>query len=355
MEATYGMRLQASNPPNRTARKYKKICLLCLLFCLSCALPESEITQPEAPPVNRKGAVGILWSNREREPSPIVGITYLKTLGRAGQGVSEFQRPLGLAIDEENRIYVADAGNSRVQVIDNTGGFIAEFGGRGWQRGEFDHPTDVALSFQRSYRHLYVADTGNSRVQYCNFVDQIFYVLTETVDDTPLDQPEGIGIGRNGEVYVVDTRNHRWIEFNVSGVPVVARGSFGSGAEQFWNPTDLAVDTQGNIYIVDAGNHLVKKYDFSGNPISTWGGEGDKLGQLREPKCVALDNWNYLYVTDTGNRRVQVFAPDGKSITEFSTPTLLEPVGIAVSKTGRVFVSDAEANNIKVFQIFRKK
>lgn len=359
MEATlriYGMGLQASNPPNRTARKYKKICFLFLVLCLSCTLPENEITQPGTPPVNRKGAIEILPSNRERKPAPIVGITYVKTLGRAGQGVAEFQRPLGLAIDEQNRIYIADAGNNRVQVIDETGGFIAEFGGRGWQRGEFDHPTDIALSFQRSYRHLYVADTGNNRVQYCNFIDQIFYTLTETVDDTPLDQPEGIGIGRNGEVYVVDTRNHRWIEFNVAGVAVVARGSFGRGTEQLWNPTDLAVDTRGNIYIVDAGNHLIKKYDFSGNPISTWGGEGGKLGQLREPKCIALDDWNYLYVTDSGNRRVQVFTPDGnQSITEFSTPTLLEPVGIAVSKTGRVFVSDAEANDIKVFQIFRKE
>ena len=332
-----------------------KLKFLFLVLCLSCTLPETEITQPGGAPAAGKGLIEILPSNRERKPAPIVGITYVKTLGRAGQGVAEFQRPLGLAIDEENRIYVADSGNNRVQVIDNTGGFIAEFGGRGWQRGEFDHPADIALSFQRSYRHLYVADTGNNRIQYCNFIDQIFYPLTENVDDTPLDQPEGIGIGRNGEVYVVDTGNHRWIEFNVVGVPVVARGSFGSGTEQLWNPTDLAVDTHANIYIIDAGNHLIKKYDFSGNPISTWGGEGEKLGQLREPKCIALDDWNYLYVTDSGNRRIQVFAPNGKSITEFSTPTLLEPAGIAVSKTGRVFVSDAEANDIKVFQIFRKK
>ena len=329
-----------------------KLKFLLLVLCLSCTLPESEITQPGAPPVNRKGAIEILPSNRERKPSPIAGVTYVKTLGRAGQGVAEFQRPLGLAVDEENRIYIADAGNNRVQVIDDTGGFITEFGGRGWQSGEFDHPADIALSFQRSHRHLYVADTANNRVQYCNFIDQIFYVLTETVDDTPLDQPEGIGIGRNGEVYVVDTRNHRWIEFNVAGVPIVAHGSFGRGTEQLWNPTDLAVDTRGNIYIVDAGNHLIKKYDFSGNLMATWGSEGDKPGQLREPKCIALDEWNYLYVTDSGNRRVQVFAPDGKRITEFSTPTLLEPIGIAVSKNRLVFVSDAEANNIKVFQIF---
>ena len=331
------------------------LCFFLFALCLSCAIPESEVAQPGSPPVTEKGQIEILPSNRERKPLPIVGIRYVRTLGSAGQGAGEFQMPLGLAIDEADRIYIADAGNNRVQVIDATGNYITEFGGRGWQTGEFDHPSDIALSFQRSYRHLYVADTRNNRVQYCNFVDQIFYPLNQSIEGTLLDQPEGIGIGRNGEVYVVDTGNHRWIEFNVAGVPVVARGSFGSGTEQLWNPTDLAVDTHGNVYVVDTGNHLIKKYDFSGNPISAWGGEGNRPGQLREPKYIALDDWNYLYITDSGNRRIQVFAPDGKSITEFTTPTLLEPIGIAVSKSGRVFVSDAEANNIKVFQVFRKK
>ena len=315
-----------------------------LLLCWSCTLPEGEIARP----------VEILPSNRERTAPPIVGIRYIETLGKPGQGAGEFLTPLGIAIDETDRIYIADAGNNRIQVIDGAGNFRTEFGSRGWQPGEFDHPTDIVLSFQRSYR-LYVADTGNNRVQYCNFVDRIFYSLNESADDILLDRPEGIGIGRNGEVYVVDTGNHRWIEFNVAGVPVVAHGRFGSGREQFWNPTDLSVDAHGNVYIVDTGNHLIKKYDFSGNPMDMWGGEGAALGQLREPKCIALDEWNYLYVTDSGNRRIQVFAPDGSSVTAFRTDALLEPVGIAVSKTGRVFVSDAEANNIKVFQVFRKE
>ena len=286
--------------PHRISYTYQRLSTHRVIFFLlallgsGCTLPESKLAQP----------VEILSSNRERPPLPIVGIRYIRTLGSTGQGPGEFQRPLGLAIDQEDRIYIADAGNNRVQVIADTGNYITEFGGRGWQRGEFDHPSDVDLSFQRSYR-LYVVDTGNNRAQYCNFVDRIFYPLSEDVDDLLLDQPEGIGIGRNGEVYVVDTGNHRWIEFNVAGVPVGARGNFGSGTEQFWNPTDLAVDAYGNVYIVDTGNHLIKKYDFSGNPIRAWGGEGDKLGQLREPRWIALDDWNYLYVTDSGNRRIQ--------------------------------------------------
>lgn len=339
----------------RSVQRTQTLGYLLLALCLSCTLPETEIVQPGSPPVTGMGQIEILPSNRERKASPILGISYVETIGNAGQGMGEFRTPLGLAIDEQQRIYIADAGNNRVQVINGAGNFITEFGSRGWQTGEFDHPTDIALSFQRTSYRLYVVDTGNNRVQYCNFIDQTFYPLTESVDDVLLEQPEGIGIGRNGEVYVVDTGNHRWIEFNTAGVPVVAHGSFGRSREQLWNPTDLGVDSHGNVYVVDTGNHLIKKYDFSGNPVDTWGGEGSELGQLRDPKCIALDEWNYLYVTDSGNRRIQVFAPNGKSIIEFSAPGLLQPAGVTVSKTGRVFVSDAEANDIKVFQVFRKK
>ena len=308
--------------------------------CFGCTLPESE----------KGSTVKILPSNRERKAPPILGINYVETLGIPGQGAGEFRIPSGLAIDERGSIYIADAGNNRVQVVDEAGNFITEFGSRGWRTGEFDYPTDIALSFQRTYR-LYVADTGNNRIQYCNLVERIFYPLSETAHGITLDRPEGIGVGRNGDVYVIDTGNHRWLQFNIEGVPVVARGGFGSGKEQLWNATDLEVDAHGNVYIVDTSNHLIKKYDFSGNPIHMWGGEGNRLGQFREPKRISIDAWNYLYVTDSANQRIQVFTPDGRSITEFSTPTLLEPAGIVVSKTGRVFVSDAEANDIKVFQV----
>ena len=338
--------LHRTHCANHIVERQKIVVWFVLSCCFGCTLP-----QPDG-----RNSLEILSSNRERKSPRIVGIHYVETLGRPGQGPAEFLMPRGLALSEQDRLYVADAGNNRVQVIDTSGNFITEFGSRGWRAGEFDTPTDIALSFQRSYR-LYVADTGNNRVQYCNLVTEIFYPLSSGASEpvatasVALDRPEGIGIGRNGDVYVVDTGNHRWLQFNIEGLPVLERGGFGSGTEHLWNATDLVVDAHGNVYIVDTGNHLIKKYDFSGNPVHQWGGEGRGRGQFREPKRIALDTWNYVYVTDSANRRVQIFTPAGRSITEFHVDTLLEPAGIAVSKTGRVFVSDAEAHDIKVFQV----
>ena len=315
-----------------------------LLCYASCTVPEGMQRLPISPNVDAVPSI------RVREAPPILGVSYVKTLGRAGQGAGEFLMPMGLIIDAYGQLYVADAGNNRVQVIDSNGHFVTEFGSYGWRDGEFDFPNDVALSLDT----LYVADTGNNRVQYCNLVHRIFYPIMTTSQDIEFDAPEGIGLGRNGEVFVVDTRNHRWVQFSRNLVPFLTMGSFGSSREQFWNPTDLVVNPHGTVYVVDTGNHSIKSYDFSGNPIRTWGEKGSALGQFREPKRLAVDAWNYLYVTDSGNRRIQVFTSEGRAVIEFTVKTLLNPCGIAVSQKGRVFVIDTDAGDIKVFQMIFK-
>ncbi len=329
--------------------RYGSILICISLLCyMSCAVPDPDGKGVLRPPISPN--VDIVPSIRKRDAPPILGVSYVKTIGRAGQGAGEFLMPMGLIIDAYGQLYIADAGNNRVQVIDSNGHFVAEFGSYGWRDGEFDFPNDVDLSLDT----LYVADTGNNRVQYCNLVNRIFYPLTTTSQDFQFDAPEGIGLGRNGEVFVVDTLNHRWVQFSRNLALVFTIGSFGSSREQFWNPTDLLVNPHGTVYVVDTGNHRIMSYDFSGNPIRTWGKEGNALGQFREPKRLAIDSWNYLYVTDSGNRRIQVFTAEGQAIIEFTVKTLLNPCGIAVSEKGRVFVTDTDAGDIKVFQVIFK-
>jgi DNA-binding beta-propeller fold protein YncE len=258
-------------------------------------------------------------------------------------------------------LYVADSGNNRVQVVDSEGNFISEYGVRGWRTGEFDNPTDVAINFQRT-ELLYVADTDNNRIQYCNLIDRIFYIMAgsrlvgvneeDDIDaEIEFDLPGGVSVGRNGEVCVVDTGNHRFILFNPDGIRMLMRGGFGGARQQFRDPTDLVADAHGNIYIVDSGNHRIKKYDFSGNLVQIWGTEGEVPGQFREPRHIDIDRWGYLYVTDRANQRVQVFTTDGEAVMTFGAEALVEPGGIAIFKNDLVFVSDVAANDVKVFQI----
>lgn len=326
----------------------RRLLVIAVLFCsMSCTIPEPNNTPTPKIPISN---VGFVPSIRIRNAPPILAVNYLKTIGRTGQAPGEFLNPMGLIIDAYGQLYVADAGNNRVQVIDGNGHFVTELGSHGWREGEFDFPSDIALSFDT----LYVADTGNNRVQFCNLLSRIFYSVTTTTQDFQFDGPEGIGIGRNGEVFVIDTLNHRWIQFNRNHAPVMTMGSFGSSREQFWNPTDLAVNPHGTMYVVDTGNHSIKSFDFSGNPIRTWGKKGSELGQFIEPKRITTDEWNYLYVTDSGNRRVQIFTEEGDVVIDFTINTLLNPCGIAVSDKGQVYVTDTDAGDIKVFNVIFK-
>jgi DNA-binding beta-propeller fold protein YncE len=38
--------------------------------------------------------------------------------GSAGSGAGQFQRPAGIALDDQGRVYVVDADNDRIQAFD---------------------------------------------------------------------------------------------------------------------------------------------------------------------------------------------------------------------------------------------
>jgi sugar lactone lactonase YvrE len=78
---------------------------------------------------------------------------FITQWGSTGSGPSQFDGVKALAIDAQDNVYVADAGNLRIQVFDSTGTFKSEFGGVG---------TPVAMCIAPgSPQHLYVSHVGD--------------------------------------------------------------------------------------------------------------------------------------------------------------------------------------------------
>jgi len=73
----------------------------------------------------------------------------LKTWGKHGKGQGEFDTPHGIALDSSGRVYVGDRVNSRIQIFDADGNFIAE-----WR--QFGRPSSVFIDKNDT---IYVADT----------------------------------------------------------------------------------------------------------------------------------------------------------------------------------------------------
>ncbi len=89
----------------------------------------------------------------------------------------------------------------------------------------------------------------------------------------------------------------------------------------FYMPVNIVLDAAGNMYVLDSGNHRIQKFDPAGKYLATIGRQGQGPGEFYYPSWMSLDAQGFLYVSDPNNQRVQVLTPDGK---DHKTIKLLE-------------------------------
>jgi peptidylamidoglycolate lyase len=83
--------------------------------------------------------------------------------GVPGSDRSHFNMPTDVAVLPDGSFYVSDGyGNARVMKFSADGKFERQWGRKGSRPGEFDTPHSIAVDAQG---RVYVADRGNSRVQ----------------------------------------------------------------------------------------------------------------------------------------------------------------------------------------------
>lgn len=80
----------------------------------------------------------------------------------------------------------------------------------------------------------------------------------------------------------------------------------------FYIPVNIVLDAAGNIYVLDSGNHRIQKFDPDGKYFATFGRQGQGPGEFYYPSWLAVDAKGFLYVSDPNNQRIQVLTPDGK-------------------------------------------
>ncbi len=77
-------------------------------------------------------------------------------------------------------------------------------------------------------------------------------------------------------------------------------------------PSDVALDKNGNIYILDSGNHRIQKFSPDGRYLATLGRKGQGPGEFVYPESIAIDESGNILVSDPNNQRIQVLTPEGK-------------------------------------------
>ena len=135
------------------------------------------------------------------------GEKFLGVLGHAGTGPGEFNRAEGLGTDSQDRLYVADSCNHRVQVFSSDGRFLRAYGQAGTGAGDFSYPYDICVD---EAGRQYVCEFGNSRIQVFDANDQpIETIGGPGTEPGKFNNPWGITLDSAGNLYVADSQNHR--------------------------------------------------------------------------------------------------------------------------------------------------
>jgi streptogramin lyase len=184
-----------------------------------------------------------------------------------------------------------------------------------------------------------------------------------------------------GNVYLVDTDNHRVRKIDTNGVihTIGGTGTAGYSGDggpatqaRFNTPHGIASDPAGNVYVADPQNQRIRRIDAQSGIVTTVAGTGSAgfsgdggpatSARLNYPKGTEIAPDGSLYIADNNNHRVRRvdlqtgiittvagtgsagFSGDGGPAT---AAKLNEPRNIAFDSAGRLYIVDQNNGRIR--------
>lgn len=238
--------------------------------------------------------------------------SHVATIGQKGIGNGEFYKPYDVAVSRDGHIYVADSWNHRIHKFSADGEFLLRWGatGSGWGSpgsgdGFFNNP--VALAVAPDNR-VFVVDQLNHRVQIFTASGQ-FLSKFGGFGSGPgqFNEPSDIAITDDGTVYVVDRSNHRVQKFDGDGHYLAQWGELDDWWTKtdgrFLNPSTIAIAPDGAVYI--GSDSRIQKFDGNGNFLGKFEDYGSGPGEFFAADGLAVASDGTLYLADARNNRIQ--------------------------------------------------
>jgi len=308
--------------------------------------------------------------------------------------------PTSITFDSEGNLLLTDDGNNRLRKIDAsqnivttiTGSDNADFSGDDDNAifGTLNTPRGVAID---TSNNIYIADAGNSRIRMINSSTGIISTVSGNgtfsfsgdgglANEASLNSPQDIVFDKNNNLFIADLLNNRIRKIDAATgiISTVAgngiKGFAGDGElavlANLNGPQHIALDKFNNLYITDLFNQRIRMVDAATGIISTVAGNGNSgysgdgglaiSASLNTPRGIALDSLGNLYIADFGNKRVRLvnsstgvistiagngsgnYSGDGS----VATASSINPIDIALSKYGNIFIADFNNQRIRV-------
>jgi DNA-binding beta-propeller fold protein YncE len=223
--------------------------------------PDFNVDGPSGLTVDRYGRLLVADTHFYRVLVYAPDGTLAFQIGDGVQGTTpgRFGYPTDVVIDRAGNFYVADYGdNDRIQVFSPEGKWLRQWGGHGYAPGEFLKPRALAIDEED---RIYVADSCNHRIQVFDTQGKLLDRWgTRGSEPGEMSYPYDLALGPDGAIYVCEYGNHRVQKFSREGRSLGVWGSAGRDSGRLYNPFALAVDHTGAVSVIDSNNHRVQRF-----------------------------------------------------------------------------------------------
>jgi hypothetical protein len=309
----------------------------------------SVLPFPVAVSADGLGNIYVTDTSTDTVQKVVLSTTVSVFAGTAGQvgstngtgTAARFNDPSGIVASSDGSMAVSDTANATIRVITSAGA-VSTLAGSTSSRGAadgtgaaatFSSPTGIARDSGGNY---FVADATNHTIRKVTSGGVVTTFagtagMSGSADGTGgaarFNNPTGVDVDSNGNVYVSDTTNNLIRKISPAGVVTTLAGlvgvsgtSDGQGANALFNrPTGLVVTNSGNVYVADTGNSTIREITAAGM-VSTYAGmpgvAGLKDGTgifawFNQPLDISLASDGALLVADTGNAVIRRITSGG--------------------------------------------
>ena len=202
-------------------------------------------------------------------------------IGCKGHGNGEFNWPSGIVVDSTGYIYIADRKNHRIQKVRlEDGKFISKMGQKGTGNGEFNEPRAVAL-MPRDEDRLFIADSLNHRIQVFQKEKFLFSFGQHGSGPCEFDLPASIAFNRTEEVvFIADNRNHRVQMFTIHGEHQKEFGDSTNIPNKLPHAQGIHWSKDGHVLVSCSGNGTIFIFKEDGTFVSAIKSLMDRPGEL---------------------------------------------------------------------------
>lgn len=263
--------------------------------------------------------------------------------GKPIQVIHGLTWPAAITTNSKGHLFVVEQTTDKVFELTRDGHKVHSIG------RNFNEPSGIAVDCDDN---IYIVDRYNHRVQKFNEKGELL-ASVGSKDDSQFNSPIGIGYNRTKELlYVCDKHN-----LKVLSTDLKIQSSFGregSADGEFCDPCDVCSDKKGNVYVADSTNHRVQVFTATGEFIRKFGSYGIDEGHLNAPRKVAINSSGEIYTCEWGGNRISVFTTTGDFKRVIGERGKKEgqfdhPAGMTIDGDNRVFVSDTINDRIQIF------